>query len=198
MTIQSRLGLILAAILLIPVYFTPIWSITMKAPQYPDGLGMYIWVDDITGHSRHDLQNINILNHYIGMQEIHPEEVPELRIIPWVFAGLIALAVVVALTGKLWLAWVWLILFILAGIGGMVDFYLWGYDYGHNLNPKAAIKVPGMTYQPPLLGSKTLLNITASSWPYWGSLWVGLSMFAGAGSVWWEKRSRKSRDNRSS
>ncbi len=47
----------------------------------------------------------------------------------------------------------------------MVDFYLWEYDYGHNLDPTAAIKIPGMSYQPPLIGSKPLLNFNASSWP---------------------------------
>ena len=60
---------------------------------------------------------------------------------------------------------VWIILFVLFAIAGLVDFYLWGYDYGHNLSDDAAIKVPGMTYQPPLIGTKQLLNITASSWP---------------------------------
>lgn len=172
--------MILAAMLLIPAYFTPIWTITLKAPQYPDGLGMYIWMNDITGHERHDIRNINILNHYVGMKEIDPELVGTLNIIPWVTGGLIALAVVSALIGKLWFAWLWIIVFVVAGIAGMVDFYMWGYDYGHDLNPRAAIKVPDMTYQPPLIGSKTLLNITATSWPYWGTLWIGLSLASGA------------------
>lgn len=37
------------------------------------------------------------------------------------------------------------------GLIGFVDFYLWEYDYGHNLNPKAPIKIPGQSYQPPLI-----------------------------------------------
>ena len=175
----TRLGLFLAALLLIPAYFTPIWTITLTAPQYPDGLGMYIWMNDITGHERHDIRNINILNHYVGMKEIDPDLVGTLDIMPWVVGGLIALAVVAAIVGKLWLAWVWIVLFVAAGTAGMVDFYMWGYDYGHDLNPRAAIKVPDMSYQPPLIGRKTLLNITATSWPYWGTLWIGLSLAAG-------------------
>ena len=194
MSSKSRLGLILAAILLIPVYFTPVWTITLKAPQYPDGMGMYIWVNDITGHERHDLQNINILNHYIGMQEIHPEDFPELDFVPWVVAGLIALALIAALAGYRWLAWTWVVLSVLAGIAGMVDYYLWGYDYGHNLDPRAAIKVPGMSYQPPLIGTKTLLNITASSWPYWGSLWIGLSLLSGTVATAWDQYIKKYRN----
>ncbi len=177
---QTRLGFILAALLLIPVFFTPIWSITLTAPQYSDGLGMYIWVDDITGHSRHDIQNINILNHYVGMQEIDPSTVPTLEIMPWVIGFLMAFAVVVGAFGYRWMAWLWIALFVIAGIAGMVDFYMWGYDYGHNLNPRAAIKIPDMSYQPPLIGSDQLLNIRATSWPYWGTLWIGLSLMTGA------------------
>ncbi len=48
--------------------------------------------------------------------------------------------------------------FVLAAVG-LYDFYMWEYDYGHNLNPHAAIKIPGMAYQPPLIGSKMLLTL---------------------------------------
>ncbi len=57
----------------------------------------------------------------------------------------------------------------------MVDFYLWEYDYGHNLKPDAAIVVPGMTYQPPLLGYKQLLNFGAYSYPYTGG-WIMITV----------------------
>ena len=45
------------------------------------------------------------------------------------------------------------------------------YDYGHNLNPNAAIVVPGMSYQPPLFGFKQLLNFGAYSYPDIGG-WI--------------------------
>ena len=54
---------------------------------------------------------------------------------------------------------------------------MWGYDYGHNLDPKAAIQVPGLSYQPPLIGHKQLLNFDAYSYPDSGG-WV--VMVAGA------------------
>jgi hypothetical protein len=53
----------------------------------------------------------------------------------------------------------------------MIDFWLWEYDYGHNLNPNAPIIVPGMSYQPPLLGFKQLLNFGAYSYPDVGG-WI--------------------------
>ena len=75
MQIRSRLLVVLAALLLVPAFTLPLWSIRIVAPQYNDGLGMYIGVSDIRGHTEHDIQNINILNHYIGMKPIVPAEV---------------------------------------------------------------------------------------------------------------------------
>jgi copper chaperone NosL len=70
-----------------------------------------------------------------------------------------------AYKGNKKLVYLWIILFLILGAIGLYDFYLWEYDYGHNLNADAPIKVPGMTYQPPLIGSKQLLNINAVSLP---------------------------------
>lgn len=53
----------------------------------------------------------------------------------------------------------------------MADFWKWEYNYGHNLNPEAAIIVPGMAYQPPLIGYKQLLNFGAYSIPDIGG-WI--------------------------
>jgi hypothetical protein len=168
-----------ASFLLILVYFFPLWSISLEAPQYPEGIGLYIWVNKITGHNQHDLTNINGLNHYIGMKEIHPESIPELKIMPVIFAFLILLGLISAYMKKRFLMIVWLIIFVVFAVSSMIDFYLWEYDYGHNLDPKAAIKIPGISYQPPLIGSKQLLNIRASSWPYIGGWMTALSMGLG-------------------
>ena len=173
-----------AALLLLLVYHTPLWSIHLTAPQYRDGLGMYISINEVRGHDTHDLQNINILNHYIGMQEIDPEGIPELEVMPVILGILIVAGILAALIGNRWIMGLWLLTFIAAGIAGMVDFYMWKYDYGHNLNPDAPIKVPGMTYQPPLIGTKQLLNIKASSWPYWGTGIITLSVLLGSLGVW--------------
>lgn len=176
MKISNRLLFALAALMLIPLYFMPFWTISMKAPQFPEGIGMYIYINDVQGHERHNISSINILNHYIGMKEIDVDAIPEIRIMPWIFAFMIASGIIGALAGYRWILFSWLVLFILLSIAGIVDYYLWGYEYGHNLSPDAPIKVPGMSYQPPLIGTKQLLNIKASSWPYWGSLFIALSM----------------------
>ena len=70
-----------------------------------------------------------------------------------------------------------LLLLALGAVAGLVDFWRWGYDYGHELDEHAAIKVPGMSYQPPVIGTKQLLNFQASSWPELGG-WIALAVCA--------------------
>jgi copper chaperone NosL len=168
MNIKVRIIIIVAALLLILVYFFPIWQIYITAPQYPEGIGMNIWINQITGMEPNNLQSINILNHYIGMKKIEPDAVPELKLMPYITGFLLLFGLVTAALGRRKLLIIWLAFFIIISLVGIGDFYLWLYDYGHDLNPDAAIKVPGATYQPPLLGSKTMLNITASSFPHAG------------------------------
>lgn len=168
-----------AALALGVLYLTPLWHIGLKAPQYPEGLGMYIWVNQITGEKPQDLRSINGLNHYIGMKEIVPESIPELRYMPMIVAGLALLGLAAAAWGHRKGLYAWTAIFLLGALGGLADFWRWGYDYGHDLNPKAAIRIPGMSYQPPLIGSKQLLNFHATSWPAIGG-WVAMAVLATA------------------
>jgi len=127
---------------------------------------MEIWLTKLSGQ----LDLINALNHYIGMRPIHQENFPELNLMPWLILGLIGLGLLVVLFNRRWLLGIWVIVFGLLIAIGLVDFYRWGYEYGHNLDPRAPIKVPGMAYQPPLIGSKRLLNFVAHSYPAAGGL----------------------------
>jgi copper chaperone NosL len=176
---RSRIMLLLAALALAPAFILPLWSIRLVAPQYNEGLGMYIGARDIWGHTPHDIQNINILNHYIGMKPVVPAEVDVLQVMPWVLLFLAGAAVATALIGRRWAVATWLVAFVALGAAGFYEFYSWNYDYGHNLSPDAPIKVPGMTYQPPIFGTSTLLNIRASSYPSWGTLFVTVSFALG-------------------
>lgn len=187
---QHRITMAVAALLLLALYYFPIWSIALEAPQYPEGIGLNIYINTIEGKQPQDLQNINGLNHYIGMKEIKPDSIPELKFMPPIIAFLIVAGLVTAIWGDRKWVLAWLILFLILAIVGLIDFYLWEYDYGHNLNPDAAIKVPGMTYQPPLIGSKALLNFNAVSLPHTGFFFALASMIM-AGLVWWRERKRK-------
>lgn len=176
MNSKSRYLVVAASLVLVLAFFFPLWKISLSAPQYPEGKGLFIWASKITGELPHDLQIINELNHYIGMKRITPESIKELKIIPVVLAFFSLAGLAVGFKGGRKLLATWLVLFAIAGAAGLYDFYSWEYDYGHDLNHDAPITVPGMTYQPPLIGSKQLLNINALSMPYVG----GYAVFAAA------------------
>lgn len=173
---SPRILMILALLSLGAVFFFPLWQILLDAAQFPGGLQLHIWINKISGTDKYILQNINILNHYIGMKAIHPDSIPELKYFPLVVYGMLALGAVMVLIDKAWGYLTWPIVLSLLGILGIYDFYLWLYDYGHNLDPTAPIKLEGMTYQPPLLGDKDLLNFYVQSYPHWGALFLGLAI----------------------
>lgn len=177
--------MILAAGLLLLLFVFPLWKITLQAPQFPEGLYMDIWINKISGSGGdHIIQNINILNHYIGMKQIEPDSIPELKYFPYIVIVMSALGFLFALLHKRWLYLTWFVLLlVLAGLG-IYDFYLWEYDYGHNLDPNAPIQVPGMAYQPPLIGRKDLLNFVAYSYPALGGIFMAVSLLC-AGLAFW-------------
>ena len=176
LSIRARAFVTAAALFLIAAQFLPLWKIDLHAPQYPEGIGMLIRMDTLTGIKPADLDNLNGLNHYIGMQAIHADSFPALDIMPWVVGALAAMALVVAFAGRRALLIAWLGMVAVAGLAGFAEFYRWTYRYGHDLAPDAIIKVPGMTYQPPILGTKQLLNFTATSWPDIGG-WLAVAAF---------------------
>ena len=76
---KSRVLMVVATLALLPAVFLPTWTITLHAPQYPDGLAVQIYPHTVKGQ----IGEVNVLNHYIGMQEIHADEFPEFRFIPF-------------------------------------------------------------------------------------------------------------------
>jgi copper chaperone NosL len=158
---SSRLWIGVSALLMVVAYFVPVWQILMWAPQYPEGLEMKIWLHTLTG----DYKIISGLNHYIGMKHIEISMFPEFQYMPYIVGALIFVGLAAAFVKRKIGSAIYAGAIVVAGLVGMVDFYLWGYDYGHNLDPTAPIIVPGMAYQPPLIGTKQLLNFTAFSGP---------------------------------
>jgi len=161
LSVTSRILVAFASGALISVFFLPAWRIDLFAPQYPEGLVMKIWINDIKG----DVEVINGLNHYIGMKHITVDMFPEFKFLPFVVAFFMALGMAVAITGNRKFLFAYIVLTVIGGALAMYDFYRWAYDYGHNLDPKAPIQVPGLSYQPPLIGHKRLLNFDAYSFP---------------------------------
>lgn len=189
-----RILMAIAALSLITLFIWPMWRITLIAPQYPEGVDLFIYINKIGGDSPGTLQNINILNHYIGMKFIEPDSIPELTYFPYIIFAMIGLGLFAAAwnNSKGYLAWA--IIFIILAILGIYDFYLWEYDYGHSLSPTAPIKIPGASFQPPLFGTKQIINFTAISLPHTSGVIAGVAILL-AGVAWRIRRKMSKLEN---
>lgn len=179
LSVTSRILVSFASGALIVVFFLPAWRIDLFAPQYPEGLTMNIWINGLSG----DVDVINGLNHYIGMKHITVDMFPEFNYLPYVVAFYMLVGMLIAITGSRKLLLVYLGMIVVGGVLAMYDFYTWGYNYGHNLDPTAPIQIQGLSYQPPLIGHKRLLNFDAYSFPDVGG-WVVIGGSILAFGVW--------------
>lgn len=179
----------LGLLLLLGVFLFPIWQITLEAAQFPGGLRLNIWINRFSGDEGGGdiIKNINILNHYIGMQYIEPDSIPELQYFPYVIWAMFGLGVVSMVIDRRWAYFTWSGIMIVLCLLGVYDFYLWLYDYGHNLDPMAPIKIEGMVYMPPLFGEKDLLNFYVKSYPRLGTILVAVSMVLSFVAGWFGK-----------
>ncbi|MBA4072245.1 MAG: hypothetical protein C0497_10485 [Gemmatimonas sp.] len=181
----ARILVAVAALLMSAGFVLPLWRVDLIAPQYPEGLGMLIRVNTVVGVKEQDLNSINNLNHYIGMKRIEPDAIPELKYMPAILGTLVVTALLVALIGRRRVLYVWTVAFGAVLMAGLYDYWKWGYEYGHDLDVDTAIiKIPDMTYQPPLIGSKQLLNFVATSWPASGGWLLVLASVLVAVAVW--------------
>ena len=186
---KAGIIMVVGSLLLLGLFKFPLWNIMLGAPQYPEPLGMNIHINGIKGVSEFDIQNIDGLNHYIGMKTIpKPEEMWEFSIFPIVIISMVVLGVFIGLMGyfnkvsyKFFLGW--FIFMSMLGILGMYDFNNWLTLYGSDLDPKAILKITKpdgtpMTYKPPLFGHQKLLNFDVTSLPHIGGylMFVGMSL----------------------
>lgn len=177
----SRILMISGSLFLFGLFLFPIWNITLEAPQYPTPLGMDIHINRFIDSNEFDIKNINLLNHYVGMKEI-PHEIPEFKIFPVVVISMIIIGVLIGWFGNYRLFLLWFVVMCVFGIIGMYDFYQWEYDYGHDLKPNAILQFKNpdgspMGFQPPLFGTKNILNFVAHSYPRFGAYLLFAGMF---------------------
>jgi copper chaperone NosL len=181
---SARLVLALSVIPLAFAISQPLWKISMQAPQYPDGLWMEIYPYKLeAGNDGQHLAEINNLNHYIGMQTIDRTTLSDLDWIPFALGGLVLLTLRVAAIGNV------RSLLDLSVITTYVSLFAFGrfaytlYTFGHNLDPRAPMNVPG--FMPPLLGTKQIANFTTHSMPRLGSLLLGVFVALLIGMTLW-------------
>lgn len=170
---RARLLLVALILPLLLSFAFPLWQISMKAPQYPEGLKMDIYSYQVVGgNNGHDVAEINVLNHYIGMHTITREE---LRDLDWIPFGLVAMALLALRAALLGNVRTMIDLSMIAAYISVVAFgrfvyMLW--EFGHDLDPKAPVKVE--PFMPVVFGSKQIANFTTHSMPQAGSLLLGL------------------------
>lgn len=169
-------AMLLVAVLLLPFVFRlPLWTMSFESNQYPDPLRLSIYISHLEGQKterRDDLREINSLNHYIGMRPLLESDFSEFLWMPFVM-GFFAL--------------IWLRALVFGNVKDLVDitvlylyfsmfaawtFYNRLYQYGHNLQPDAAIKVEPFT--PPFFGRVRIANFWIESFPGGGSYAMAL------------------------
>lgn len=195
---KASIVMMIGPLFLLGLFYFPLWNITLGAPQYPDPLGMNIHIDGIRDMNEFDLQNIDGLNHYIGMRKLpKPEEMWEFSTFPLVIGGMVVLGVLIGILGyleKVSYKWFlgWFVLMSILGILGMYDFNAWMVDYGTNLDPNAIMKLANpdgtpMSYKPPLFGNAKMLNFDVTSLPEKGAwmMFVGMSLTIVAFLIGW-------------
>src|SRR5688572_30991748 len=92
----SRWTIAISALMMIAAYVMPLWQILMWAPQYPEGLEMEIWINNITG----DVKIISALNHYIGMKNIEVSMFSEFKYMIYIVAFILVMGLITAIINK--------------------------------------------------------------------------------------------------
>jgi copper chaperone NosL len=188
--LKNRWLFLIGVFLLGGVYFFPLWKISIAIPQYPKEIGIHIWISKIENASEKAMEIMNVLNHNIGMKEINPDAVPELKFFPWILGILILLGVIIFIQEKRIFRLAYLVLTVILLSLALYDFYLWEYDYGHNLADDAPLKIENSSFQPPLIGQKTIANFIVRSVPMTGAVFPLVSTVTMLLTVIKEKRSQ--------
>lgn len=178
----SRILIVAATLAILPSIFLPTWKITLHAPQYPEGLALVIYPNTVAG----DVDEVNLLNHYIGMHEISANEFPEFRFIPFFILRFFGFALLTALIGRMPIAALGWMDFVLFGAVMLYTMQHWLYEYGHNLSPGAPLKIAPFT--PTFLGTTSVGQFTVSSWPSIGAVLMGIAGLIGPVVVFYEWR----------
>jgi len=136
-----------AAILIIISIFLPYWSLVLHAPQYPRGLVVNAYVNHMEG----DVQEIDGLNHYIGMRPLGEAAQFEKSISIFAIGALALLVVAAVFVHSPWTV----LLSIPAALLPLVflgDLYFWLSNFGQNLDPNAALSNAIEPFTPTILG----------------------------------------------
>ena len=167
-SLPSRIALLVAALMLPLTFAAPLWRMSFMAQQYPEGLTLHIYSHALVGgDDGNDLTEINVLNHYIGMRELLPEDFTELKWVPLVIGVIAVLTLRSVAVGTLGSVLDLLVMSAYFGAFSLWSFWYKLSVYGHQLDPKAAVKVDPFT--PPVFGYKLVGQFEVWSYPALGT-----------------------------
>lgn len=165
---RSRWLLVLLLTPLLLAVIAPLWQMRFEAPQYPNGLRLEIYSYTVSG----DVQEVNTLNHYIGMSKIDRAALSDLSFLPFAIGAFGLLLLRAAALGDLRSLVDLVALYAYFGLFSFARFAYALYVFGHNLDPKAPFRVEPFT--PTVLGTGEIANFTITSLPARGSWYLGL------------------------
>jgi hypothetical protein len=115
--------------------------------------------------------------HYVGMHAISPNDFKEFAYLPLSLTLFGLMALMAALANRRDVALIGWLAFTLFAAVMFKDYANWLYHYGHDLDPRAALKLPAFT--PPLIGFKKMANFRVWSLPAAGSYLLGVAWLLG-------------------
>jgi hypothetical protein len=185
---KDKILMIIGSLMLLALFVYPLWKITLVAPQYPEPLGLNIHINKLSdGVQFNDVNNIDLLNHYIGMHHLPSSEnvkkgdvepFLEFTYMPIIVGVMIVLGIVIGIMGRKKIYAAWLGVLAILGLLGIYDFYSWLQKYGSELDPNAILKMTDpntgeiMAYNPPIFGYKKMLNFEVYSYPSEGAYFI--------------------------
>jgi hypothetical protein len=188
LNIWSRLLLLAAAVTIGVSLFFPLWKMHLVAPQYSDGLDLYIFPYKIHGgglNGQH-LNEINGLNHYIGMKPIHEADFMEMRWMPFVFGLIILMTLRSVVFGEMSNVVDLFAVYSYFGLFSIGSFWFRLYQYGHSLDPHAPVRIKPFT--PMLIGVKQIANFREYSFPQAGAYLLCLSVLLIVLAGWFSRK----------
>jgi copper chaperone NosL len=161
---QSRYRLptalfVVACALLVTSILFPWWHMRLNAPQYPRGLDLTVYIDHVEG----DIREIDGLNHYIGMKKLSEAASFERGLSLIALGAMVLLILATAFVHRKWFAPLTLPALLLPLVF-LADMYYWLWNYGHTLNPTAALSGAIKPFTPALLGHGTIGQFSTDAW----------------------------------
>lgn len=145
--LTPTLTLMLARVVLLVSIFFPYWHMELVAPQYPKGLFLTAYVNNLAG----DVREIDGLNHYIGMRPLGEAAAFERTASVWMILAMFLLVEGAALVHSKW-AVLLAIPAVSFPIGFILDLHFWMKTFGLNLDPSAPLSSSVKPFVPTVIG----------------------------------------------